>query len=192
GCIRLLVADAHWIYDHCGKGTQVIVYESGKPDPELTQSLKPGAIDRASMLPAATPTPTLSPTYDPKAQPPMPMRTLEKGMEGKDVYWLQCRLAELGYYQGTITGGYYEGTRDAIRAFQRAEGLSVDGKAGKRTQRALYAQVLAPTATPQPSVLPSVSPTPAVTPTPKPTPTPAVTPTPKPTPTPAAHATVKP
>ena len=28
GCVRLAVADAKWIYDNCGPGTKVIVYES--------------------------------------------------------------------------------------------------------------------------------------------------------------------
>ena len=40
GCIRLSVSDAKWIYDHCGYGTKVIIYDNkdnpgplGKPEP---------------------------------------------------------------------------------------------------------------------------------------------------------------
>lgn len=33
GCIRLCVADAKWIYDNCGKGTVVEVYDSPDPGP---------------------------------------------------------------------------------------------------------------------------------------------------------------
>lgn len=33
GCVRLSVADAKWIYDNCGPGTKVVVYESSDPGP---------------------------------------------------------------------------------------------------------------------------------------------------------------
>lgn len=163
GCIRLLVDDARWIYRNCGAGTQVNIYE-GEPDPELTQSLKPAPLDRSVMLPKNTPAPTAPPAYDPAALPPMPFRTLQKGSEGTDVYWLQCRLAELGYYKGTITGGYFGGTVESVKAYQRDHGLSVDGKAGRQTLNHIYADVLvtpspAPTQTPAPTLAPVPSPT---------------------------------
>lgn len=31
GCVRLQVADAKWIYDHCGTGTYVTIYDSSNP-----------------------------------------------------------------------------------------------------------------------------------------------------------------
>ena len=82
--------------------------------------------------------------------------------------WLQCKLKELGYYNGTITGGYYGGTIEAVKAFQRDNGLSVDGKAGKETLTRLYADVLA---TPSPEPSPTAAPTANVIATPLPTPT---------------------
>lgn len=162
GCIRLLVDDARWIYQNCGKGTEVEIYE-GEPDPELPKSLKPAPLDTSVMLPQTTPQPTQPPVYDSAAQPPLPLKTLSTGSTGEAVYWLQCRLAEIGYYKGTVTGGYYDGTKNAVKQFQRDNGLEADGVAGRKTLRALYADVLATPspepATPAPTVAPSPSPT---------------------------------
>ncbi len=141
GCIRLLVDDARWIYLNCGKGTEVEIYE-GIADPELTESLKPAPLDRSVMLPSATPHPEIYPEYDATKLPPLPFKTLEKGSTGFAVYWLQCRLAELGYYHGSITGSYYDGTKEAVKAFQQANGLQADGRAGKETLNAIYADIL--------------------------------------------------
>lgn len=33
GCVRLQVADTKWIYDNCGQGTTVIIYNSNNPGP---------------------------------------------------------------------------------------------------------------------------------------------------------------
>lgn len=46
----------------------------------------------------------------------------------------QCLLAYLGYDPGPIDGLDGANTRDAVKAFQRAEGLTVDGIAGEQTQ----------------------------------------------------------
>lgn len=191
GCVRLLVADARWIYKNCGKGTEVEIYE-GALDPELTESLKPAPLDRSVMLPQSTPEPTQPPAYDGAALPPMPFTTLSKGEESFAVYWLQCRLAELGYYSGTITGGYYNGTRDAVRAYQRDHGLSADGKAGKQTLSSLYADVLV-TPSPVPTEMPS--PTPAAqapSPTPSLSPAPTAIPVFVPSPAPAVSQSASP
>lgn len=49
----------------------------------------------------------------------------------------QCLLEYLGYDPGPIDGLDGANTRDAVKAFQRAEGLGVDGIAGEQTQAAL-------------------------------------------------------
>ncbi len=154
GCIRLLVDDAKWLYENALKGTVVTITEKLPSDPELTQSLKPAPLDRSKMLPKSTPAPTPPPAYDNTLQPPQPFRSLNKGDKGEDVYWLQMKLKELGYYTGTVTGGYYGGTQKAVKAFQKANGLTADGVAGKKTQTTLYADVL-------PTPIVQVSPTPA-------------------------------
>lgn len=170
GCIRLMVDDAKWIYDNCGKGTEVVIYE-GEEDEELTRSLKIPPLDRSVMMPEPTAAPTQPPAYSADALPPMPFTTLERGVESEAVYWLQCKLTELGYYHGSITGGYYGGTVEACKAYQRDNGLSVDGKAGKLTLSRLYEDVLAtpsPSPTPAPAATraPDASPSPSAAPLP--------------------------
>ena len=66
-------------------------------------------------------------------------RQLYWGCEGEDVKQLQKTLLSKGYYQvRTADGVYGQWTYDAVRAFQKDHGLSVDGIAGKNTLRALY------------------------------------------------------
>lgn len=64
--------------------------------------------------------------------------TLHEGDSGEDVYNLQARLFELGYYNGRIDGRYSSETTAAVKAFQKANGLSVDGVAGSGTLSILY------------------------------------------------------
>ena len=157
GCIRLPVADAKWVYENLGKGVVVTITNKLPSDPELTQSLKPAPLDKSRMLPKATPAPTAPPVYNGSEEPPMPFRTLKKGVKGEDVYWLQMKLTELGYYKGTVTGGYYGGTINAVKAYQKDHGLKADGIAGKTTQNDIYADVLA-TPTPVPTSTPAPGP----------------------------------
>jgi len=63
--------------------------------------------------------------------------TLRFGAVGADVFRLQERLAELGFAPGRIDGEFGAGTEAAVAAFQRSEGLLVDGVAGPRTLAAL-------------------------------------------------------
>ncbi|MDR0896272.1 MAG: peptidoglycan-binding protein [Oscillospiraceae bacterium] len=177
GCVRLMVADAKWIYDNCGKGTEVEVYE-GVRDEELTKSLKIPPLDYSRMLPYPTAAPTPSPSFAPDAPPPNPNGTLSRGSENADVYWLQTRLTDLGYYAGSITGGYYAGTTEAVKAFQRDHGLAVDGQAGKMTKAKVLEVVLGAMATPEPTVeaTPEPTPMPTVEATPEATPMPTATP----------------
>ena len=178
GCVRLLVSDAKWIYDNCQEGTIITVYE-GEYDPEYTMTLKPtlnSSTLRENPLPAPTPTPTYA-----RENFPTEYRTLSRGKTGKDVFMVQMRLTELGYYHGSVTGGYYGGTIAAVEAFQRDHGLTVDGAAGRQTQALLFSEELDPT--PEPTQ------TPAPTPSPSPTPTPAPRTTDTPTPAPTALPT---
>lgn len=54
---------------------------------------------------------------------------------------IQCLLTYLGYSPGTIDGANGPNTRDAVTAFQRAEGLAVDGIPGANTQGTLLEAV---------------------------------------------------
>ena len=50
---------------------------------------------------------------------------------------IQLLLTYLEYDPGPIDGLDGANTRDAVKAFQRAEGLTVDGVAGMQTEKAL-------------------------------------------------------
>ena len=61
------------------------------------------------------------------------------GCKGDAVRRLQKALYNAGYTKvGTADGIYGQKTYDAVRAFQAANGLAVDGIAGRKTQNALY------------------------------------------------------
>src|SRR5918995_68715 len=63
--------------------------------------------------------------------------TLELNDTGVSVSRLQRRLSDLGYWLGEGDGSYGQLTRQAVMAFQKAEGLSRDGVAGPQTQQRL-------------------------------------------------------
>ena len=58
--------------------------------------------------------------------------TLLEGTRGTDVDSFQRQLKELGYLR-KVTGYYGSETIEAVKAFQKVNGLSVDGKAGEKT-----------------------------------------------------------
>ncbi|MEI6328681.1 MAG: peptidoglycan-binding domain-containing protein [Pseudanabaena sp.] len=89
--------------------------------------------------------------------------TLLPGSKGGAVTQAQQLLKAKGYYQGRLDGDFGAGTRDAIASFQRANGLTVDGKVGEQTWNKLQAPAIADV-TPQPSVIQTpVTPIPVVT-----------------------------
>lgn len=187
GCIRLTVPDAKWIYTNCGAGTQVWIHDDAASDPELTYAVKPGNINPDTKMNYVTPTPTVSPAYD-SHQPPETIRQMNVGSHGDDVYWVQMRLTELGYYTGTVTGTYRDGTKAAVKAYQIDRKLGSDGVAGRKTLTYMYDEARnEPTATPQPTDTPAPTPSP----TPTPTPTPSATPTAAPTATPTATPVIE-
>lgn len=64
--------------------------------------------------------------------------TLQNGASGADVKKLQQKLKDLGYYAGSVDGNFGDGTEAAVMAYQLKNNLTVDGKAGPATQRAIY------------------------------------------------------
>lgn len=157
GCIRLLVSDAKWIYDNIGKGTVVTITEKLPTNEELRASIKAPRLNKDNMLPVRTPEPTPEPDYDKSKQPPQPFRKLRKNSEGADVYWLQCKLQELGYYTGTPTGKFLGATQRGVKAYQKAIGEYPSGEMTEKQLEALYADVLV-TPAPSETVMPTVSP----------------------------------
>jgi peptidoglycan hydrolase-like protein with peptidoglycan-binding domain len=75
--------------------------------------------------------------------------TLRPGARGEDVERMQRLLSARGHDVGSIDGSFGPRTTAAVRAFQSARGLSVDGVVGPATWRALGAA--APVTPSQPS-----------------------------------------
>ena len=63
--------------------------------------------------------------------------TYKKGSSGAVVSQIQTKLKNWGYYAGDVDGIYGSATERAVRAFQRKNGLTSDGKAGAQTLEAL-------------------------------------------------------
>lgn len=65
--------------------------------------------------------------------------TLLEGAEGRDVKLLQEQLVELGYLSSDEVDRIYgEITIEAVKAFQKRNGLTQDGKAGEKTLEKLF------------------------------------------------------
>lgn len=62
---------------------------------------------------------------------------LRQGSTGGEVKEVQRRLKQWGYYSGPVDGIYGAKTVEAVKKFQRKNGLTADGVAGKSTYAAL-------------------------------------------------------
>ncbi|MBQ7455634.1 MAG: peptidoglycan-binding protein [Clostridia bacterium] len=100
--------------------------------------------------------------------------TLKKGDEGDAVRLMQSKLKSYGYLTGSADGSFGAKTEEAVKAFQKANGLTSDGKAGAATLEKLFAGTVTTSA----QAKATATPKPTKTPTPKPTATPKATPTP--------------
>ena len=61
------------------------------------------------------------------------VETLSKyGSRGSEVTQIQTKLKRWGYYKGNIDGIFGTQTLEAVKYFQRKNGLVVDGIAGKK------------------------------------------------------------
>ena len=59
------------------------------------------------------------------------------GSRGEEVRQIQTKLNRWGYYNGNVDGIYGSQTQEAVRYFQRKNGLTVDGIAGPATLKAM-------------------------------------------------------
>ena len=120
------------------------------------------ALYAASAVPAFTAAPVVSVSPTPivvgTAYPTQ--QTLKNGSSGELVSALQTKLKELGYYTGTVDGEYGSATAEAVKKFQKNNGLTADGVAGNETLTKLYVSgtaVSAATVTPKPTATPKPS-----------------------------------
>ena len=92
-----------------------------------------------------TPEPTEAPTgtevTSSTSQVEASYSTLKVGSTGTAVKTLVQALKDRGYYSGSVTNKYTTAVEKAVRAFQKAQDISVDGIAGPATQHALYGTV---------------------------------------------------
>lgn len=125
-----------------------------------------GLVNMTAEESRTTPTPVpqaqniMQVTLDPDAATAPPV--LRNGSQGEEVWQLQTRLQELGYYTTAVDGQFGQGTKSAVMAFQRVNGLDVDGIVGEGTKAALYADSALPkptsAPTPEPTAVPDVIP----------------------------------
>lgn len=115
-----------------GRGTTARAAQGGSSVSALSAaSLTPDA-GALTITPAPTPSPTPVPT-------PTPMAII-RGYEGPEVPDIQFRLMELGYMDyDEPTSLFGRMTEDAVKLFQRRNGLAVDGMMVQATYDALMA-----------------------------------------------------
>ena len=89
----------------------------------------------------ATPTPAPGTTPAPintNSQTEATYTTLKTGSTGDAVRNLVTELKNQGYFSGTVTNKYTTAVASAVKAFQKAKGLTADGIAGAATQHKLF------------------------------------------------------
>ncbi|MCR4620475.1 MAG: L,D-transpeptidase family protein [Clostridiales bacterium] len=116
-------------------------------------------VPTATPVPTPTPEPTPVPTPTPEPTPtPYMVKTsalyegVNDGKDSNDVKRLQNRLNELGYFFGAIDGKFGPGTANAVKYFQKVNGLEVTGVADFRTIDYIYSEdaIMDPAPTPTP------------------------------------------
>ena len=103
-----------------------------------------GARAREILARCAPAAPDPAPVSDPDTERPVsefwPPRMICQGMEGPDVLALQALLTARGFTVTVVNGVFDDSTDKAVRRFQEAERLAVDGIAGPKTWARLLAR----------------------------------------------------
>ncbi len=66
----------------------------------------------------------------------------QEGDSGQDIVAIQKQLIKLGYAVGSVDGDFGKNTAGAVKAFQKDNGLVVDGVIGAQTYKALMGREL--------------------------------------------------
>ena len=129
-----------------GNGTQTALYKQVQP------------------VVTAAPAPTVNPNPGTQISFGGDYTTIEKGQSGTRVLMLQTALNLLGYGRLSVDGKFGNGTLNAVIAFQQANKLTADGKAGKKTLKKMeQLSGSIATATPLPTFAPTATPVPTPT-----------------------------
>ena len=138
--VSLLIASGLTVTGACASFT---------PAPAPAPAPAPGTVPPAAGAPPAPADATTAPGTTAPGVPPPPTapptsptpdaadEMLRIGDSGPAVLEIQQRLSDLGFWLGEIDGHYGQLTRQAVMAFQKAEGLTRDGVAGPRTRQQL-------------------------------------------------------
>ena len=140
---------------------------TGVADSDLQDIILAGKILAKSEKPdeTSTPAPNLSnylvdenedgvPVAD---EPVLFSKKLKSGSSGKLVKQMQERLAELGYYEGPLSGNFQKYTTRAVKKFQTQNGLESTGVVDETTWNLIFndAHIVLPGATPKPTPEPT-------------------------------------
>lgn len=120
------------------KATAEPMPTAATPEPAVSAT----ATAKATVEPTPTAVPSASATASPAPTVPVDpnegkVRTLFKNRYGSDVEALQDALTELGFFTSRVDGQFGVRTERAMKKYQKARGLEVDGVLGAETRRAL-------------------------------------------------------
>ena len=115
GCVRMYDDEVEWLYSQVPINTPVIITTSGKS---------------FNSIAAAN-------GFKVTSGPSTSGETLKKGNRGPAVQELQRKLTSLGYNTKGTDGIFGANTDQAVRQFQKARDLKVDGIVGPATKKAL-------------------------------------------------------
>ena len=101
-------------------------------DRELKDAVKVPNLKKGTSIPEETPLPTPEPEYSASKAPDLGGRRLRSRSEGPEVFWVQTRLAELGYYTGYAGGKMLDGTVKAVKAYQRDQKIYASGEVDQK------------------------------------------------------------
>ncbi|MGG1674952.1 L,D-transpeptidase family protein [Neobacillus sp. NRS-1170] len=125
GCIRMYDNEVEWLFSQVPINTPVVITSSGK-------SFNSIAAANGYKVSGGSSTPAV------------PVSTnggiLKRGSQGPAVMDLQQKLTSLGYNTKGTDGIFGVNTENALRQFQKARKLTVDGIAGPVTKKALGIQ----------------------------------------------------
>lgn len=130
--------DASYIYTIEGNtsGGQVAEHKYGKKDKRLAGFGRPDWGMEPQPVPPEPDPPEPDPPHPSKCPYPVPTHTVRRGMRGDDVRWVQWHL--LLWDSGSLPrygldGSFGAETDRAVRAYQDANGLKIDGLVGPKT-----------------------------------------------------------
>ena len=127
GCMRLRLDDARFIAQNCQVGTMVRIYKDSEKQEELRQLLLISSYTADSGM---SYTEFLGYSDD----------ALGRGSGGTEVADLQCRLMDLGYYDGDTGGRYDTDTIAAVKHVQADLGLPQSGVTTAELAALLYSE----------------------------------------------------